>query len=235
MKPFLFVMILGALSLQAGFAQSASRFEVKQMVIAEAERSSVPVSLALAVAKVESDFNARALSSAGARGVMQIMPATGRGEFGLAPDQLWDARTNVRTGVAFLERLYAQYNGRWDLALSHYNGGTIKNSRPHSYTRGYVHKVMKWQKIYGEQETLWAYEPDLEEPRKDDRFQRWTVRDVDRKPDDQDWGTRTEDFVPWGESEIIFAERTRPDSVEFRRPSPAHRPFRPGPRPLKFY
>ncbi len=55
-------------------AQAATRSDVKQIIIQEAQNSRVPASLALAVAKVESDFLEDALSSAGARGVMQIMP-----------------------------------------------------------------------------------------------------------------------------------------------------------------
>lgn len=47
-----------------------TRTEIKRMIIEEASATAVPVELALAVAKVESDFNARARSSAGARGVM---------------------------------------------------------------------------------------------------------------------------------------------------------------------
>jgi soluble lytic murein transglycosylase-like protein len=58
--------------------------------------SPVPPSLALAVAKIESDFNAHALSTAGARGVMQIMPATARSVFGVGKDELWNARLNVQ-------------------------------------------------------------------------------------------------------------------------------------------
>lgn len=130
-------------------AAAATRDQVREIVIQEASKNpTVPVPLALAVARVESNFDDDAESSAGARGVMQIMPATARGEFGVDPDDLWDARTNVRLGVLFLERLYKQYGRRWELALSHYNGGTLEgyggNAIPHSYTRDYVRKVSDW-------------------------------------------------------------------------------------------
>ncbi|GAB6052792.1 hypothetical protein JCM17960_16120 [Magnetospira thiophila] len=157
---------------------TASRTEIKQMILHEAARTRVPLELALAVAKVESDFNARALSKAGARGVMQIMPKTGRDEFGLTPDELWNARTNIRTGLAYLERLYDQYDARWDLALSHYNGGTLTNyprdSRPHDFNRGYVRQVLKWQQVYEEQAQIWGAlaeaSPIDREKRHDDLF-----------------------------------------------------------------
>ena len=113
-----------------------------------AENGIVPPALALAVAKVESSFRADAKSSAGAEGVMQIMPATAKGVFDISADKLRDPKINVRLGVSYLERLYRQYGGRWDLALSHYNGGSLKrqNGRyvAHSYTRGYVAKVMRY-------------------------------------------------------------------------------------------
>jgi len=148
-------LALALLTASAGpaHATTQSKAEVRQIVIDEARaNSTVPVSLALAVARVESNFQADALSSAGARGVMQIMPATGRGVFGVHPDELWDARTNVNLGVRYLEELYAQYGRRWELALSHYNGGTLKGrgaqAIPHTYTRGYVRKVMAFNTQY---------------------------------------------------------------------------------------
>jgi soluble lytic murein transglycosylase-like protein len=117
---------VSAFALGATAADAATRTEVKRMVIEEARNSIVPPALALAVAKIESDFQDRVLSHKGARGVMQIMPATARGEFGVDADELWDPRLNVQLGIDFLERLHAQYGGRWELALSHYNGGTLK-------------------------------------------------------------------------------------------------------------
>lgn len=148
-------LVLGAL-LASGLTMAltndvaaATRAEVKRIIIDEAENSRVPVSLALAVAKIESNFNDKAESSAGARGVMQIMPKTARTEFDVKANELWDARLNVQLGIAYLEQLFDQYGGKWNLALSHYNGGTLKGkgakARPHSYTRKYVANVQRWQ------------------------------------------------------------------------------------------
>jgi hypothetical protein len=147
-------------SIFATGADAATRAEVKRMVVEEARDSTVPTALALAVATVESNFDERALSSAGARGVMQIMPATARDVFGIAAEELWDARLNVQLGIDYLEQLQEQYGGRWDLALSHYNGGTLKggsgaSARPHSYTKKYVADVMKWSARYAEQARIW--------------------------------------------------------------------------------
>lgn len=127
--------------------------DVQRMVIEEALKSRVPPALALAVARVESNFQARAESPVGARGVMQIMPKTARDVFGVHESQLWNARLNIRLGIDFLEQLYDQYGQRWDLALSHYNGGTLAGGSgasaiPHAYTRKYIADVQRWQRYY---------------------------------------------------------------------------------------
>jgi hypothetical protein len=141
-------------------AEASTRADVRRLVVEEAMNSHVPPSLAMAVAKVESDFQPKALSTAGARGVMQIMPATAMGEYGIGADELWNARLNVQLGIDFLGQLIARYGGRWDLALSHYNGGSIMHTRsgmePLLATRKYVAAVLKWQKRYAEQATVWA-------------------------------------------------------------------------------
>ncbi len=127
---------------------------IQEIIIEEADLNpTVPVYLALAVARVESNFDATAESSAGARGVMQIMPLTARSEFAADPDMLWDARTNIRMGVEFLERLYFLYDRNWSAALSHYNGGTLSRSAAgepviHSYTQGYIGDVERYWSAY---------------------------------------------------------------------------------------
>ncbi|MDV7338351.1 lytic transglycosylase domain-containing protein [Terasakiella sp. A23] len=247
---FIWVLALFVAAAFISTVEAATRFEVKQMVMAEAADSNVPVSLALAVAKVESDFNARALSSAGARGVMQIMPDTARKEFGVHPKRLWNAETNIRLGVQFLEQLHDQYDGRWDLALSHYNGGTVRGDEPHSYTRKYVAKVQKWQRVYQEQANLWEggregddfYDDqddiDVAELREwrtrndryddeDDGFERYErderneYREADYRNDDY-----YEDEVDYrddgyGDTRIIIVER-RADRGWRRPPPPSH-------------
>lgn len=124
---------------------------VALVVIEEASATRVPPALALAVAMVESRLKPDALSPQGARGVMQIMPATAVGEFGVDPDDLWDPRVNVRLGVRFLDDLIARYGGV-ESALAHYNGG----SRAAEWLRGntsksirrYVDLVMRYYRFY---------------------------------------------------------------------------------------
>jgi len=128
------------------------RAAVKELVAREAVNMGVPVSLALAVAHAESNFDPKAESHKGARGVMQIMPATAEGEYGIRADRLWDPRLNVRLGLHFLGRLVKRYRGRVDLALSYYNGGSRvgvwPNARVIPATARYVTKVQKLQRHY---------------------------------------------------------------------------------------
>jgi len=179
-SPILAALIVAALSTAIlSPAEASTRADVRRLVVEEALNSQVPPSLAMAVAKVESDFQPEALSSAGARGVMQIMPATAMGEYGVGADELWDARLNVQLGIDFLGHLISRYDGRWDLALSHYNGGSVTRTRsgmePLPATRKYVELVLKWQKRYAEQATVWAL---AEAP--DDGWRPARTRDAER-------------------------------------------------------
>ncbi len=153
-------LICACLLLLGGAADAATRGEVKRIVVEEALRAGFPPSLAMAVAKAESDFDAGAESSAGARGVMQIMPRTARDLYGVTPDELWDARLNVQLGIDFLESLIRRYHGRWEIALSHYNGGSAvgdpANPRIIPATSAYVNKVLHLQRQYSAGARSWA-------------------------------------------------------------------------------
>ena len=127
--------------------------QLKQMIVQEAARTTnITPSVALAVAKIESGFRPHVVSSAGAIGVMQIMPRTGRDLFGLSRAELFDPAINIRAGVTFLDQLIDRYEGRVDLALSHYNGGSRVTAGPQPkiipVTRGYVIKVLAAAQAY---------------------------------------------------------------------------------------
>ena len=133
-------------------ATEPERDRIRALVAGEARAMRFSAPLALAVAHAESYFDPAAESSKGARGVMQIMPATARGEYGIEPDLLWDPRINVRLGVHFLGRLMQRYRGRTDLALSYYNGGSRVGSWPDAHvlpaTRSYVNRVRNLESEY---------------------------------------------------------------------------------------
>jgi soluble lytic murein transglycosylase-like protein len=89
-----------------------------------AHDASLPPALLYAVAKVESNLSQSATSSAGARGVLQVMPATAKA---LALD-VDEANTNVLAGARYLRQMYDQF-GTWDLALAAYNAGPTAVAR----------------------------------------------------------------------------------------------------------
>ncbi len=122
-------------------------------IFAEAAANyNLPVELLKAVAKVESNFNPKAVSSAGAMGVMQLMPNTARG---LGVTDPFDARQNIMGGAQYLRN---QLNRFGDLrtALAAYNtgpGNVMKYGGVPSYTEGYVNKILS-----GMGESTGAYE-----------------------------------------------------------------------------
>ena len=144
-------VILSATAQQAAAYWSADRIE--QTIISESLKTTyVRPSLALAVAETESNFRPHVVSHAGAVGIMQIMPATAFGLYKTGRAALFDPRTNIRIGVRFLDHLIKKYNGRIDLALSHYNGGSavMKNgsARVLPYTRDYVSRILARSRHY---------------------------------------------------------------------------------------
>lgn len=104
-------------SLPAGVHPS-SRFD--RYVREAAERFDVPSSLIKAIIRAESDFDARAVSASGARGLMQIMPETAR-DLGIR--DVFDPRDNILGGVRYFKALLDQFNGSIPLALAAYNAG----------------------------------------------------------------------------------------------------------------
>ena len=101
-----------------------------------------------AVAHVESRHDAKAQSHAGARGLMQVMPATAR-RLGVGnPERtLFDAQVNLRTSAALLQQLRQRYGEDLRLTLAAYNAGegavsTYGGVPPYAETQAYVRNVM---------------------------------------------------------------------------------------------
>ena len=100
-------------------AQGRSR-SIDALIEDYASRYRVRVSLVRALIEAESAFNPRALSSKGAMGLMQLMPATAE-YLGVA--DAFDPSENLRGGVAYLRHLLDRYHGDERLALAAYNAG----------------------------------------------------------------------------------------------------------------
>ena len=187
------------------------------MIVAEARNGPVPAALALALAKVESNFEPQAESPVGAKGVMQLMPKTARDVFGVREQSLWNARLNIHLGLTYLGQLYEQYGHRWDLALSHYNGGTLPGGPgalaiPHDFTRKYVADVLRWQQIYGAKGFAQASERDVAVPQAPWREAADSTRDWKKPARDPGYIDPLE-FDDWAAAHHRQAERRIEDSL----------------------
>jgi soluble lytic murein transglycosylase-like protein len=97
------------------------REQILHHVHCEARRVDVPPELVLAVMDVESRFNRYAVSSAGAVGLMQVMPFWPR-ELGMSNEQLVRIADNVRMGTTILGYYLRKERGNYQRALQRYNG-----------------------------------------------------------------------------------------------------------------
>jgi soluble lytic murein transglycosylase-like protein len=110
----------------------------------------IPEQLVRAVIKVESDYDPRAVSVSGARGLMQLMPDTADR---LQVRDIDDPRENIFGGVRFLRILANSFNGDLGLTIAAYNAGEGEVMRAGGIpaipeTRDYVVKVTKFYRRY---------------------------------------------------------------------------------------
>lgn len=114
----------------------------------------VDENLIRAIIKVESDFNPNCVSSAGAKGLMQLMPENCR-DLGVADP--FDIEQNIDGGTRHIKEYLDKYNGDVEMALMAYNGGPTRMARRGvksindiykmpKETQNYVPKVMKYYK-----------------------------------------------------------------------------------------
>ncbi len=106
----------------------------------------VSVNLLTSIARAESGFNANAVSSAGAIGIMQLMPSTAAS---LGVTNSYDVRENIMGGAKLISQLLSKYNGNTALALAAYNAGSSNVDNyggipPFTETQNYVRKVLSY-------------------------------------------------------------------------------------------
>ncbi len=110
----------------------------------------IPEQLVRAVIKVESDYDPRAVSVSGARGLMQLMPDTAER---MQVRDIDDPRENIFGGVRLLRILANAFNGDLSLTIAAYNAGPDAVMRhggipPYEQTRNYVVKVTNFYRRY---------------------------------------------------------------------------------------
>jgi soluble lytic murein transglycosylase-like protein len=110
----------------------------------------IPVELVRAVIKIESDYDPRAVSSAGAQGLMQLMPETA---LRMQIRDSFDPRLNILAGTRYLRVLANHFNGDLELTIAGYNAGEGAVMRyggipPYEETQNYVLKVLFYYHRY---------------------------------------------------------------------------------------
>ena len=149
-------------------ATSRRERAVMPLIKSAAEEFGVPAAMILAVIRTESDFYPSAVSDAGAKGLMQLMPETfswlcARLGEAQPPSEIFDPATNIRYGTYYLSYLHEKF-GSWRVALAAYNagegrvcewladpalasGGTLRRI-PFPETAAYVEKTLRYYTDY---------------------------------------------------------------------------------------
>ena len=141
------------------------------LITAYSRRHDLDPFLVAAIMRVESRYQPDAVSSKGARGLMQLMPDTGRwaagclGIEGYSDDLLFEPEVNIRIGAWYLRQLLNQFEGSLPVALAAYNGGPSNVEKwlsggrwswsindleqiPFGETARYVDRVSRAYKLY---------------------------------------------------------------------------------------
>ncbi len=125
--------------------------EYDALIEKAAKEYDIDASLVSALIRAESNYQPRAVSRKGARGLMQLMPATAKR---LSVKSSFDPAANVRGGVKYLRELVDRFGHRPELVLAAYNAGegavaAYGGVPPYRETTTYVDRIMTWWKAGG--------------------------------------------------------------------------------------
>jgi soluble lytic murein transglycosylase len=134
----------------AQFHQIISEHELEPVIRRHSSQNQLHPALIRAIIKAESNFDARAVSRAGAVGLMQLMPQTA---VRMDVRDLYDPEDNVAGGTKYLRQLLDRFHGNLPLALAAYNAGENIVERyqalpPIDETRQYVRKVLRYYRTF---------------------------------------------------------------------------------------
>jgi soluble lytic murein transglycosylase-like protein len=132
------------------FNENESEKRFHPIILKAANRFQVDPALVKAIIMAESGYDPRAISKMGAKGLMQLMPATAQ-ELGV--EDAFNPKHNINAGVGYLKKLLNRFDGDVKLALAAYNAGTGKVRKyqgipPFKATRYYIKKVFEYYQIY---------------------------------------------------------------------------------------
>lgn len=135
---------------------SARKLQVKKDILYRkiqhtARKHDVDPDLIWAMIKTESNFNSKAVSPKGAKGLMQLMPVTARAYDVSDP---FDPYDNIEGGIRYMRYLLMMFNDNVSLSLAAYNAGEHKvliykrNVPPFSETKNYINKVLTYYNYF---------------------------------------------------------------------------------------
>ncbi len=140
------LVLCGSSLLMSGLhANSQLKDEYEGLIRSIGQKYRVEHTLIHSIIRAESNYDRFAVSSKGALGLMQLMPATAI-QYGVK--NVFDPRENIEGGVKYLKDLIKLFDGKTDLVLAAYNAGqeAVKKYNgipPYPETRNYISKIMK--------------------------------------------------------------------------------------------
>jgi soluble lytic murein transglycosylase-like protein len=140
-------------------APRRQRARVLPLVYTLAQQYDIDAQLVRAIITVESNFNAGAISRAGAQGLMQLMPATAA-HYGVADP--FEPKANIEGGIRFLKDLWRDFQGDVRRVLAAYNAGVSAVQQyggipPYPETQRYVARVLALYNTYGTSSRIYRY------------------------------------------------------------------------------